>query len=91
MSPLQVQLHAADGEAMETEGRRGRVPYLQPQRWSAVKVSFNEKRDQARVTIPKSKLKRLGWLEELRDGESIELDPSLTPSEDGLIYKRVDF
>lgn len=44
---------------------------------------------EAKIQIPKSKLKALGWLEKLEDGEEVELDISQTPDKDGIVAREI--
>lgn len=52
-----------------------------------VKIQYNGK--QATVTIPKAKVKALGWLERLEEGEDIEADVSTLPDRDGVSVREV--
>lgn len=51
------------------------------------KIQFYD--GEAKIQIPKSKLKALGWDDKLEDGEDVEVDISQTPDEDGIIAREI--
>lgn len=52
-----------------------------------MKIQFYD--GEAKLQIPKEKLKALGWKERLEDGEDVEVDVSQTPDRDGIIAREI--